>query len=70
MSFAFQDFRFRLCISFFICADGKKTAFVGAVRLFWIAANRVVVYNFVKLKSVSPRQGNAPKGSLLRELSP
>ena len=43
-----------LCRTFFICADGKKTAFVGAVRLFWITADRVICTNFVKLKSVSP----------------
>ena len=28
--------------TFFICADGKKTAFVGAVRTFVITADRVV----------------------------
>ena len=38
----------------FICADGKKTALVGAVRLFWITANRDGYTNIEKLKSVSP----------------
>ena len=31
---------FGLCRLFFICADGKKTAFVGVVRTFWITADR------------------------------
>ena len=42
----------------FICADGKKTALVGAVRLFLITANRDGYTNIEKLKSISPRQGN------------
>ena len=44
--------------TFFICADGKKTALVGAGRLFGIAANRDGYTNIEKLKSVSPIRGN------------
>ena len=44
-----------LCRLFFICADGKKTALVRAVRTFLIAADRENGNNFVKLKSVSSR---------------
>ena len=47
-----------LCRTFFICADGKKTAFVCAVREFGIAADRGSCTNSGKLKSVSPRQEN------------
>ena len=47
-----------LCRTFFICADGKKTAFVRAVRLFVIAADRDGCTSFCKLKSVSPIWGN------------
>ena len=31
---------------FFICADGKKTALVSAVRAFWITADRDGCTNF------------------------
>ena len=51
--------------SFFICADGKKTAFVCAVRTFLITADRENCTNFGKLKSVSPIREMLPKGSLL-----
>ena len=45
---------FGLCRLFFICADGKKTAFVGAVCTFVITADRDGCTNFGNMKSVSP----------------
>ena len=40
--------------TFFICADGKKTAFVGAVRTFVITADRGIGNNIGNMKSISP----------------
>ena len=55
--------------TFFICADGKKTALVGAVRTFLITADRGIGYNFGKLKSVSPIRKTCDTNLLKRRYS-
>ena len=49
---------------FFICADGKKTAFVYALRTFGITADRDDCTNFGKLKAVFTKTGKLAIQSL------